>query len=178
MDYLIFSNLLDLNKLYYDSFEEEIQNSNDILDEMEVLESEFRKLFEDLNPLYQDQVLTKYIRSLLNIIFELHNELENRDSFMRIYSENFTNPAKNKTFKNKVLYDEKEWRSIKYADSSDYEEALNNRYLPPKYNLLFGDNDVLAILLKDKTTSDVVKNYIQKNPTLLDPIVDRLIYAL
>ncbi len=137
---------------------------------MEVLEKEYLKLFNDLKPLGQDSTLAKYFRSLVNRIIELHNELERRDSFMRVYSEDFTHPATKKTIFNKILYDEKEWRSIKYADKADYIDAVTNKFLQPKYNLQFSDNDVLAILLKDQATLDIVKNYLTSNKTLLDPI--------
>jgi|SRR5690554_1655858 len=168
MDYSIFSILLDLKKLHYDSLDEDVGNNNSLLQEMDVLEKEFIKLFDDLKPLGQDKILAKYFRSLINRILDLHNELERRDSYMRVYSEDFTHPATMKTIKNKILYDEKEWRSIKYADRTDYEEAVANKFLQPKYNLTFDDNDVLAILLKDKATLDKVQDYLTNNKTLLD----------
>jgi len=171
MDYSIFSILLDLNKLHYDSLDEDVKNNNNLLIEMDTLEKEFLKIFEDTKSVNQDKTITKYFRSLINRIKDLHNELERRDSFMRIYSEDFTHPATGKTFYDKILYDEKEWRSIKFAERIDYIEAVNNKCLQPKYNLAFSDSDVLAILLKDKTTLDDVWDYIQKNKTLLDTTV-------
>lgn len=170
MDYSIFSILLDANKLHYDSLDEDVKHDSNLLNEMEVLEKDFLKLFNDLRSLGQDKTLAKYFRSLVNRILELHNELERRDSFMRVYSEDFTHPSTQKTIFNKILYDEKEWRSIKYADKADYIDAVTNKFLQPKYNLKFSDNDVLAILLKDLATLDIVKNYLTGNTTLLDPI--------
>ncbi len=168
MDYSIFSILMDSKKISLDSLSEDIANNNSLYNEIDVLEKEFLKLFENLKPLEQDKVLAKYFRSLVNRVLDLHNELERRDSFMRAYSENFTNPATKITIDNKILYDEKEWRSIKYADRTDYAEAVKNKFLPQKYNLSFSDNDVLAILLKDQTTLNNVKKYLNKNKTLLD----------
>lgn len=168
MDYSIFSLLLDANKLHFDSLEEDVSNNNDLLNDLEVLEKEFLSLFDNLKSLGQDKVLAKYFRSLVNRILELHNELEQRDSYMRVYSEDFTHPATKKTILNKILYDEKEWRSIKFPDKVDYAEGVTNQYLQPKYNLTFSDNDVLAILLKDQTTLDAVKEYLENNKTLLD----------
>jgi hypothetical protein len=168
MDYSIFSILLDLKKLHYDSLDEDVRNNNSLLQEMGVLEDEFIKLFDDLKPFGQDKILAKYFRSLINRLLDLHNELERRDSYMRVYSEDFRHPATLKTIKNKILYDEKEWRSIKYADRADYDEAVANKFLQPKYNLTFDDNDVLAILLKDKETLDNVQDYLTTNKTLLD----------
>lgn len=168
MDYSIFSILIDLNNLHYDSLQEDINSNPLLLNEMHTLENEFLLLFDSLKPLDQDTVLTKYFRSLTNRIIELHNELERRDAFMRVYSEDFTHPSTGRTIKDKILYDEKEWRSIKFADRADYAEATKNKFLPPTYNLVFEDNDVLAILLKDESTLNEVKDYILNNKTLLD----------
>jgi len=169
MDYSIFSLLLDASKLHFDSLDEDVANNNDLMNDMEILEKEFLSLFGNLKPLGQDLVLAKYFCSLVNRIHELHNELERRDSYMRVYSEDFTHPATMKTIPNKILYDEKEWRSIKFADKTDYDDAVAQKFLQPKYNLSFGDNDVLAILLKDQATLDLVKDYLTNNKTLLDP---------
>lgn len=171
MDYSIFSLLMDANKLHYDSLDEDVANNNGLLTEMEVLEKEFLKLFDDLKTVGQDKILAKYFRSLINRILELHNELEKRDSYMRVYSEDFTHPATNITIPNKILYDEKEWRSIKYADKTEYNEAVTQKFLQPKHNLSFDDNDVLAILLKDQTTLDLVKDYLLNNKTQLDSTI-------
>jgi hypothetical protein len=168
MDYSIFSVLLDAKKLIYDSLDEDVANNKNLLNDMDILEKEFLKLFEDLKPLGQDKILTKYFRSLVKRILELHNELERRDSYMRIYSEDFTHPATMKTILNKILYDEKEWRSIKFANKTDYIKAVSNKFLPVNYNLKFSDNDVLAILLKDQIALDKVKDYLINNKTLLD----------
>jgi hypothetical protein len=168
MDYSIFSVLIDLKKLHHDSLQVDINSNPGLLSEMNALEIEFHQLFEALKPMGQDKALTKYFRSLTNRIVELHNELERRDAFMRVYSEDFTHPTTGTTIKNKILYDEKEWRSIKFAENADYSEATKNKFLPPNYNLLFGDNDVLAILLKDEATVNDVKDYIVNNKTLLE----------
>jgi hypothetical protein len=169
MDYSIFSILLDSNKLFYDRLDEDIVNNSNLLNEMEALEKEFLKIFKRTKLVCQKKIITKYFRSLINRILDLHNELERRDSFMRVYSEDFTHPSTNKTIYNKILYDEKEWRSVKFAERIDYLEAVKNKCLPLKYNLTFTDSDVLAILLKDQSTLDLVSNYITTNKTLLDP---------
>ena len=167
-DYSVFSVLSDLGKFNYDSIDEDIKNNPNLLNEMQALENELHEVFEALKPLNKDKIFAKFSRSFYNRLVELHNELEKRDSFMRVYSENFTHPSTNVTIKDKILYDEKEWRSIKYADKADYTEAVNNKFLQPKYNLTFGDNDVLAILLKDQSTLNLVQEYLTKNKTLLD----------
>jgi len=138
------------------------------MNEMQVLESELNQVFEDLKPLKQDKVLTKFLRSLFNRIKDLHNELEQRDSFVRAYKEDFTHPATGKTYPNKVLYDEREWRSIKYASRAEYEEAIKNKFLGESHNLKFDSKDVLAILLEDDKTLVEIKDHILNTKTLLD----------
>ncbi len=167
-DYSVFSVMSDLGKFKHDCIEEDIANDTNLLKEMEALENELKEVFEALKPTNKYQILAKFSRSFYNRIAELHNELEKRDSFMRVYSEDFTHPATKVSIKDKILYDEKEWRSIKYANKDNYNEALKNKYLPIKDNLLFTDNDVLAILLKDIETLDMVKKYLTNNKTLLD----------
>jgi hypothetical protein len=168
MQYSTFAVLKDENKLTYDSAEEEfVQNSN-ITNEIDNLEAEFVALFDQLKGTSHGKSLIKFMRSLANRVGDLHNELEKRDSLMRAYMEDFTHPATNKTIKNKVLYDEREWRSIRYPDFNDNVKANSDKFLPENYNLLFGDDDILAILLKDQASLDIVKNYITNNKTLLD----------
>lgn len=167
-DYSVFSVMSDLGKFQHDSIDEDIRNDSNLLNEMTELEKELTEVFEVLKPLNKDKILAKFSRSFYNRLVELHNELEKRDSYMRVYSEDFTHPSTNVTITDKILYDEKEWRSIKYADQDNYPDAVKNKFLPPQYNLTFKDEDVLAILLKDQPTLDKVKSYITANKTLLD----------
>lgn len=88
---------------------------------------------------------------------------------MRAYKEDFTHPSTKVTTKDKILYDEREWRSVKYAERADYLDAAKNKFLPLKYNLTFSDSDVVAILLKDQATLELIKYYLSNNKTLLDP---------
>lgn len=164
MDYAIFSILSDLNKLKYDSIEEDIAQNSSLQKEMENLEQEFTGIIDSLKGLKngQDKIFTKFWYSFFNRLVELHNELEQRDSYMRVYSDDF------KTIQNKILYDEKEWRSIKYADKSNFQEAVSKGFLPPNYNLTFTDCDLLAILVEDQQSFDNVESYLKNNNTLLD----------
>jgi hypothetical protein len=171
MQYLVFSVLKDEKKLTYDSVEEEFINNPNLNDAIDKLESDYVNIFEHLKDSPHKQSLVKIMRSLANRIGELHNELEKRDSLMRAYIEDFVHPSTKTTIKHKVLYDEREWRSIKYADQADYAQANSDRFLSPKYNLCFNDNDVLAILLKNQSCLDNVKDYLTKNKTLLDPAI-------
>jgi hypothetical protein len=116
------------------------------------------------------------LSSLYARISELHNELENRDSFQRAYKEDFRGIIK------KVLYDEREWRSIRYIDEAyenahggSYKDAMNNKFLPLDFNLKFNDSDIVAILVADTATKDRIKNYIASNATLLSPAVTDMI---
>jgi hypothetical protein len=169
MDYIIFSLLLDSKKLHFDSIDEDIRANPNLLIDMKSTETEFLKAFEILKSNNHDLPVTRFMRSLMNRIYELHNEVEKRDSFMRVYNEDFTHPATKKTILNKILYDEKEWRSIKYPSGLEFSEAVKNKFLPEKYNLKFNDDDVLAILLKDKETVDEMIDFIKSNKTQLDP---------
>lgn len=171
MHYLIFSVLKMENKLSFDSATEELVLNPDFLNEFDKLEKEYVGIIEYLKETPHIKPFAKFTRSLCDMLGELHNELEKRDSLMRAYKEDFTHPATNITIKDKVLYDEREWRSVKYADYADSQQASVDKFLPKKYNLFFSDTDVLAILLKDQENLEIVKNHLLSNKTLLDPEV-------
>lgn len=167
-DYSLFSILIDKNRLTSENLEKQIKQDSTIFDELEQLESEYKDLFEKLKTSGGDVILVKYFRSLVNRVLELHNELEHRDAFMRAYSQDFTHPSSGVSIKEKILYDEKEWRSIRFAKDEDYFKSLISKFLPDSYNLRFGDDDVLAILFTDFKSLEETKEYLRKNQTLLD----------
>jgi hypothetical protein len=89
------------------------------------------------------------------------DELEKRDAFLRIYCGEF------RGHKNKVLYDEREWRSVKLVteaennvDSTIQPNALKNGFLPESYNLKFDLKDIAAILVETDAEKEEIKKYI------------------
>ncbi len=110
------------------------------------------------------ELFLKYIRSLIDKITELHNELIERDNFMRLYEDNFKCPIQEKTVQ-RLLYDEREWRAIHLEEIDDNERGeqislissyLKQGYLPPKYNLRFTEKDVVAIIAKDQKAKKII----------------------
>lgn len=102
---------------------------------------------------------------LLNILFE---ELERRDSFLRIYDGMFNHPvAKRNEYK--ILYEEREWRSMKLAQKlSDIQYYPDGRmYLGSNYNLSFNDDDVEYIVLEHHKDREDLINLIKTGNTLL-----------
>jgi hypothetical protein len=113
---------------------------------------------------------------LMNRIHQLHNELEKRDSYMRAYEEDFKSPATGKTIMGKRLYDEKEWRSIKFLNLSDtmanpdvLDDAAKQGFLPSEHNLRFSDEDVHAILTENRAGQHELQQEIESGTTLLTP---------
>lgn len=118
--------------------------------------------------------LTTYLKSntnssslfpLINILFE---ELERRDSFLRIYDGMFEHPiAKRNEYK--ILYEEREWRSMKLAQKqSDIQYYPDGRmYLGSNYNLSFNDDDVEYIVLEHHKDREDLINLIKTGNTLL-----------
>ncbi|RXQ92208.1 hypothetical protein EO244_11710 [Ancylomarina salipaludis] len=162
-EYVIFSVLKDSDKLKSDTFQTEINENPALLREMSELETEYRDIYHILTRYKKGNVLAKFLRSLINRIFELHNELERRDSYMRIYKDDFTQPANNHTIHDKILYEEKEWRSIKYRDISEKSD-----FLPVSYNLTFNEDDIVAILVEDKEKKDSLIQFLSTNSTLVN----------
>jgi hypothetical protein len=156
----------DNNQLPCSSYTQSLLIANSTLEAyVNNLESEFENLVDELKKLGKEQILYKYLDCLGRRLGELYNELEARDAFMRIYQDDFG------TIKNKILYDEREWRSIPNIpniDSQEYTNAINNKYLPDNYNLTFASDDFVAILVKEQKQIDELKDFISNNNTLLD----------
>lgn len=124
------------------------------------------------NELFKKQYLTQ-IDSLFQQIIDLHKELEIRDALMRIYKDDFE-IRRDEIIKDKVLYDEREWRSIKWIDVHErsidiYNQSLDDGHLPLEDNLIFGEEDIIAILVVDEKVKNAVISYATKNKTLVSP---------
>jgi len=142
-------------------------------------DNEFDSLEHELKQTGQDKILYKYFHSLGNRLLELHNELEKRDGFVRVYKDDFTSPATGTIIKDKILYDEREWRSVKFfgdqgfqKNPKEFEEALTNKFMPVRFNLTFTSNDFIAILVNDQKQIDELRHFIKNNKTLIDSTTD------
>lgn len=123
----------------------------------------------------------RYLASLVQRIVDLTNELERRDSFTRRYREDFNCPAKDGRIVGKVLYDEREWRSIHYTSDVDEarspgeaKSAEDAGYLPIAHNLQFNDGDMVAIVAKDQNAKNELRAYIESGATLLSGSFNRI----
>jgi hypothetical protein len=142
-------------------------------------DKEFNSLDAELKKTGKEQILYKYFHSIGNRLLELHNELEKRDAFVRVYKDDFTSPATGTMIKDKILYDEREWRSVKNIGDQDFqnnpkefEDALKNEFLPERFNLTFKSNDLEAILVNDKKQIDELVDFVKNNTTLIDRKTD------
>jgi hypothetical protein len=146
---------------------------------IEDFDKEFDELEAELKPSGKDKILYKYFHSIGNRLLELHNELEYRDAVVRVYKDDFTSPATGLLIKDKILYDEREWRSVKFFGDQDFqknpkefEEAINNRFLPERFNLKFSSNDLVAILVTNQKDIDDLVDFVKNNKTLIDSSAD------
>jgi len=128
-----------------------------------IIRNEYQKIYKEVWDFYQKlksiglaNQFVEYIDSLCFNLSKVSDELENRDWLVRSYKDEFTCPNSSETFE-KVLYDEKEWRSVKDSsqlkidfDSKEYDRSYERGYLPEKYNLTFDINDIVAIIVKDE----------------------------
>ena len=114
-------------------------------------------------------------------INELHNELSLRDIFMRQYSEDFKCPKNNKLIKNKIIYDESEWRAVKRftlnTDSSestfkDIFDNLHKGYLPKNYNLKFTNKDIYAILIESNKDKEIILDYLDDKSVIKPELIE------
>ncbi len=74
----------------------------------------------------------------------------------------------------KVLYDEREWRSVQDASwlnvdygIEKYDEAIELGYLPEKYNLKFNDDDVSQIIVNEDLEIERLLDIAKKNSFLI-----------
>jgi len=118
------------------------------------------------------ELLTKYMEVYTYRLSELHNELHHRDVYMRNYSENFICPNSKKHMKEKIIYNEREWRAVKIitlpskSSKLEYEKLMSfvkQNHLPMEYNLKFSDKDIFAILIENKEDKNEIIKGIKKN---------------
>jgi hypothetical protein len=138
------------------------------------LDTEFKDIESELKKTGNVNTLYKYFHHMGIRLHELHNELEKRDALMRVYQDDFDCPS-GKSIIGKILYDEREWRSVRFIssvgsenDTNEYEEAVNNRFLPERFNLKFTNDDLIALLFENTSDKDEVLNFLKFNTTLID----------
>jgi hypothetical protein len=158
IDYLIFSTLLDDDKLEHELITLDIKLNPQLIQERDDREAKFLDLINDWNKINHRDDSIKLMYSMFRRINDLHDELERRDAYSRIYIDS----------SGKVLYDEREWRAVKFTPSTqDQSSALQQGYLVDAENLKFSDDDIVAILVEDENQSNEIKELIRTGQTLL-----------
>lgn len=164
-----FSLMNEKGLLNKDTLDEDMEDEG-IKKEVFKIEEEFHEYFKKLKSLGLEKEFNKYMVALGNIEIMLLDELEKRDSHLRIYRDDF------RDIRDKILYDEREWRSIKYLSKNDLAKyqyiistktPIEKRFLPEKYNIKFNSDDVVAILIEKEEDIIDLKNYLRKETTLV-----------
>jgi hypothetical protein len=145
--------------------------------EVENARDEFVEFYEFLKNNHKKyaELFTKYMELYTYRLSELHNELYHRDLYMRNYSESFACPKNEKIIKNKILYNEREWRAVKRISlkrdtpKSEYDKLLSyaeQNYLPKEYNMKFSESDIFAILIEKKEDKGEILSEIEKGSVI------------
>ena len=136
---------------------------------------QFKAMIDSIPDGVPQETIHRIFTSLFNRIKELHNELERRDAFVRAYVEDFQ-PSTGPLIEGKVLYDEREWRSVKMTNPIPLETAVSrNRaahdagFLPPEYNLSFSADDVKYVIVENEADKQVVLDFVAKETCLISP---------
>jgi hypothetical protein len=137
--------------------------------------NQFKAMIDSIPAGAPQQTIDTIFTSLFNRIKELHNELERRDAFVRAYVEDFQ-PSSGPIIVGKVLYDEREWRSVKMTNPIPVETGVSrNRaahdagFLPPEYNLSFSADDVKYVIVENVADKQVVLDFVVKEKCLISP---------
>ncbi len=154
----------------------EINTNKDFENELKKLGNEYDDFYDLIScETKYLELFTKYLNAVMFRITELQNELIARDFFMRTYSEDFKCKRTNQIIKNKVLYDEREWRAIKiitvgrtYDDRMKrLNDVVEKGYFPDDDNIVFGNNDLVAILVENDEEKAELINYAEKSKLLV-----------
>jgi hypothetical protein len=136
---------------------------------------QFKAMIDSIPDGVPQETIHRIFTSLFNRIKELHNELERRDAFVRAYVEDFK-PSTGPLIKGKVLYDEREWRSVKMIDPLPLETCVGRNkaaheagFLPPEYNLSFSADDVKYVIVESESDKQVVLDYVTNEKCLISP---------
>jgi hypothetical protein len=144
-----------------------------------VIETQTNKLYDELMVILRDkdkgELFKLFILKLRQRIADLHHYLEIRDPFQRNYKEDFTCPNSGQIISDKVLYDEREWRSCNTTHLPEDVVSLESDsgiilkgFLTDKHNLKFTDEDLIEIKLDNIELKDELFNFLKGNSTKLD----------
>jgi len=172
--YLLYSMLHQKKLLIEGDFEGTVANDPTDAYALTKRESQFDSFLESIPTNEGKTDFIEFLSNMFERVADLHNELEVRDSFMRAYREDFT-PSHGETIKNKILYDEKEWRSVRTVMPKEdgthlpvYQKACTDKFLPTEYNLLFGNDDVAYIVVETEKQRGDLLAHLGKNDCLID----------
>ncbi|NGP90058.1 abortive infection system antitoxin AbiGi family protein [Fodinibius halophilus] len=151
----------------------EIRQDGDLKKQYNQIDQELSEYVKELEKHGLEKKFIKYVHVLGENILDLIGHLENTDWLSRSYKDQFTCPQSGETF-DKVLYDEREWRSVQDASwlkidfgAGKYEKALGNGFLPEKYNLKFEDQDIVRIVVKNEKEKAELLSKINSNSHLI-----------
>lgn len=137
--------------------------------------NEFKAMVDSIPTGVPQETIDRVFTTLFNRIKELHNELETRDAFVRAYIEDFQ-PSTGPLIKGKVLYDEREWRSLKMINPLPQETAFSRNmaaheagFLPPEYNILFSNDDLKYVIVENEDDKKIVRDFVANEKCLISP---------
>lgn len=157
---ILHSSAREKGLLTKDSIFQEVGNValNNYLSAIDQSYADKRKKFGDKD---LSEIFNEWVIPILHMLEKTVDELEKRDSLLRIYQGDFRH------IKNKILYDEREWRSVKFVTEAENKvnpsiltDAMKNEYLPESYNLKFDTQDIEAILVETDTEKEELKKFI------------------
>ncbi len=165
-DFLTLINFIEARRksiLTKDRIEEEIDN-DDLQSFLDGINQRFQEKKEKFGSKCITEIFNDWIAPLLTQLNNVINELELRDSYMRIYQGDF------RDIKGKILYDEREWRAVKYIQEADIDKnsdfqniCASQGYLPEEYNLKFDDGDLFEILVESSQRKSELITFIEKD---------------
>lgn len=164
---LMFSYLKDQNKITHDTIDSTIKNNPLLRVDITNIQNELNGIIFNEFSKEQSKTFQKYFYTLINRFNELHNQLEKRDSLIRAYNGPFIHNGNNIDVKDKVFYDEREWRAIKHPQKDEIDESFKNKHLPISRNLRFNDEDLVAILVENEACKQELIDYLENSDLLI-----------
>jgi hypothetical protein len=150
-----------------DSIFQEVNNP-ELQSYLEVIDQAYEDKRKSIGDKNLSEIFNEWVVPILHMLEKSVDELEKRDALLRIYQGDFRH------VKDKILYDEREWRSVKFvteaeskADPALLPTVLKNEFLPESYNLKYTVSDIAAILVEtDSEKQDIRKFIIDELPHL------------
>lgn len=153
---------------------------DDYFKKKEAFEKELSKIFNEFSE-EQQRAFVRYITILFNRLMTINNCFERRNAYLKSYTGNLIRG--NEIFRDKVFYDEREWRAVRpitvmdqITDQEFYNKAIEERRLPDEFNLKFSDDNVEAILVEKSDQVTELKDLVKANNYLLitQKIIDKI----